>query len=301
MEKSSCKVHVVIDCDFDNYMEDKDIKALVKQIQFSYSANRRAKNPLQFYCCNVGGKCRERLESVGDYKGWDIKFHEASYSSLFEKSSLVYLSSESPNILETLEEDKVYIIGGLVDHNHHKGLCHKLAEEKGYAHAQLPIGDYIDMKTRKVLAINHVFEILLRYTESHDWQKAFYSVLPPRKGAVPKQLAETRSESENAGDKRESENSDADDDLVKDDQTGLVFDGAVNNDQEVTGNDFVDIISKNSGNISPMSKSADKTNGVADTNNFDRQDSVNNKAVELPANNKAELTESTTAEEAKGE
>jgi hypothetical protein len=45
---------------------------LVKQIQYSYSANRRAENPLQFYCCGVTGKTRQRLESIGDYKGWDV-------------------------------------------------------------------------------------------------------------------------------------------------------------------------------------------------------------------------------------
>ena len=49
-----------------------------------------------------------------------IYFQEESYEKMFEMSSIVYLSSESPNVLQTLEEDKVYVIGGLVDHNHQK-------------------------------------------------------------------------------------------------------------------------------------------------------------------------------------
>lgn len=191
MSKSNCKIQVVIDCDFDDYMADKDIKMLVKQIQHSYSANRRAENPLQLHCCGINGKTNERLENIGDYRGWDVKFHPESFTEIFEKASIVYLSSESPNILETLEDDKVYVIGGLVDHNHHKGLCHRLAEEKGLAHAQLPISDYIDMKTRKVLAVNHVFEILLRFTEKEDWQKALFTVLPRRKAAIPKLQSST--------------------------------------------------------------------------------------------------------------
>lgn len=106
------------------------------------------------------------------------------FQELFPKESLVYLTADSPNILQTIEDGKVYIIGGLVDRNRHKvrpqrqpgrlapvraelrmysfvhlsrpqSLCYNLALEQGIAHAQLPIGDVLDMKTRKVLAVNH--------------------------------------------------------------------------------------------------------------------------------------------------
>lgn len=40
---------------------------------------------------------------------------------------LVYLTADSPNTLTQLETEKVYVIGGIVDRNAHKGLCFKKA------------------------------------------------------------------------------------------------------------------------------------------------------------------------------
>ncbi len=39
------------------------------------------------------------------------------------------------------------------------------------------------MKTRQVLTVNQVFEVICNYSECKDWEKAFIDTLPKRKGA----------------------------------------------------------------------------------------------------------------------
>ncbi|MCI4377542.1 hypothetical protein PGIGA_G00204770 [Pangasianodon gigas] len=186
-EPEPSPLRLVIDCSFDNLMMLKDVKKLHKQIQRCYAENRRAAHPVQFYITSHGGQLKQNMDEIN--KGWvnwkDVHIKSEHFHEVLSKEDLVYLTSDSPNILQELDEAKAYVIGGLVDHNHHKGISFKRATELGIAHAQLPLGSFVKMNSRKVLAVNHVFEIMLAYLEKRDWQEAFFTVLPQRKGAVP--------------------------------------------------------------------------------------------------------------------
>eukprot|EP00123_Amoebidium_parasiticum_P007872 comp18425_c0_seq1/m.19663 comp18425_c0_seq1/g.19663 ORF comp18425_c0_seq1/g.19663 comp18425_c0_seq1/m.19663 type:complete len:320 (-) comp18425_c0_seq1:231-1190(-) len=182
MSDAKEKFRVVIDADWESYMSDADIKKVLKQTERSYSANRRSDEPLQYYVTSIGHRLRALLDKEPDSANWDINLKSESYLDVFNKDELVYLSSESPNVLTELDTSKVYIIGGLVDHNHHKGVAYQRAIDQGIGHAQLPIGDYIKLASRKVLTINHVFEILLEWVATRNWQTAFLKVIPERKG-----------------------------------------------------------------------------------------------------------------------
>ena len=53
-------------------------------------------------------------------------FHEKPYDEVFEKDRLVYLTSDSKNVLTEIDENKIYVIGGLVDHNAKKVISSRL-------------------------------------------------------------------------------------------------------------------------------------------------------------------------------
>lgn len=126
-----------------------------------------------------------------------------------EEGEIIYLSSESDNVLTTLKPNSTYIIGGLVDKNRHKGVCYKRAVERGIKTAKLPIGEFLEMESRQVLVTNHVLEIMLRWLECGDWGKAFMAVLPERKGAKLKGEEATTTESNDTEEQGDQEMTEA--------------------------------------------------------------------------------------------
>jgi len=177
---------IIIDLSFDQNMSDKEVKSLANQINHCYSRNLRANNPVELYLTSYGGNLEKKLNTYSPENWKHIIFEPRSYVEAFDKSKLVYLSSESPNILKELDlKNKCYIIGGLVDHNRLKGLTFKQANDLEIETAQLPIGEYIaKIQGRKVLTVNQVLEILLKYIDTKDWAQSLELIVPLRKGGV---------------------------------------------------------------------------------------------------------------------
>jgi len=114
--------------------------------------------------------------------------------TLFDPDEVVYLTPDSPNELDQLNKDKVYVIGGLVDHQLRKGKTRSRAEAKQVTTARLPIDKYMERKKEpgyhsfsNVLSVNQVFDILLKFHETQDWRCTLETCVPPRKGLVLKQ------------------------------------------------------------------------------------------------------------------
>jgi tRNA (guanine9-N1)-methyltransferase len=190
-ERNSSKYQICLDGSFESVMTSKEVNSLASQIRYCYASNKRAKHPVNATVTNCSGSTLDHLKNVSGFDQWvnrAFRHTEEGLSDAYpDKSKLVYLTSDSENILETLEDDKVYIIGGIVDRNRLKRAAIDRAEQLGIATAKLPITDYLSMVTTQVLTCNHVFEILVKYREhGNDWKKAFLDVLPVRKDAIPK-------------------------------------------------------------------------------------------------------------------
>ncbi|KAI8085060.1 guanine-1-methyltransferase-domain-containing protein [Halteromyces radiatus] len=174
---------IVFDCSFSSYMTRKEIDSMQAQLVRCYSANRLAKEAMHMTISGYDEPLKEVFEKkTNSYNNWlNVDFDTEPYENRFDKEKLVYLSADSDNVVDELEEDKIYIIGGIVDKNRHKGLCQNKATNQGIATAQLPIGQYLQLASRKVLTVNQVYEIMLKWVEHKDWEKAFLDIIPQRK------------------------------------------------------------------------------------------------------------------------
>lgn len=132
----------------------------------------------------MNGKTLEQFKKIITHsENWkDISFHADSFLQVpdLDKNKMVYLSADSTNVLQELDEEKIYIVGGIVDKNRYKSLCLDVAKSAGISHARLPIAEHVDMKTRSVLTINHVVEIMVKYLECKSWPEAL-EIIPKRK------------------------------------------------------------------------------------------------------------------------
>ncbi|KAG8904763.1 tRNA (guanine(9)-N(1))-methyltransferase [Tulasnella sp. 403] len=214
---------VVIDLGFDEMMHAKEISSLCSQLNFTYAENKKAQQPFSWLLyTSLNARTKAELDRIGNkaYLRWKgIDYWSSGYEALWnakepvviaedeiphntkgeqsktastlqqrarshraEKSTVVYLTADAEEELTELSEGETYIIGGIVDRNRYKNK----AVAQGVRTARLPIGTYLaSLPTRKVLTVNQVFSILLRWVEVRDWKEALMAVMPKRKFKDP--------------------------------------------------------------------------------------------------------------------
>jgi len=181
---------VILELAFDELMYEKEVVSLNNQLAMCYNSMRFSISPIPLLCTSFSGRLATRMNTVQakTHERWQgMSFKTESMEELIEDGTLerdkiVYLTADSNNVIEALEEGHTYVIGAIVDKNRYKNLCYDRAKKLKIAHAQLPIGKYLaEMTSRKILTVNHVYDILLRWAESKDWAAAISTVMPQRK------------------------------------------------------------------------------------------------------------------------
>ena len=95
-----------------------------------FAANRRSLQPIPLHVTGLSdlSVLKDALEHHTHAKVWDkwqlplCQFSDGPMAHLFDVKNMVYLTADSPHVVVSLEPEKLYVIGGLVDRNRHKVL-----------------------------------------------------------------------------------------------------------------------------------------------------------------------------------
>ncbi|KAJ9523227.1 hypothetical protein QJQ45_024013 [Haematococcus lacustris] len=194
---------LAIDLDFAALMSEGDQRHLVQQLSYSYSANGSVAKPCHMHLLWGPGPLRPlAFKMLPGLVNWRVTSAEQTWQQYFKDKldEVVYLTADSPNELTALDPSKVYVIGGLIDRNRHKGLCFNRAQDAGVATARLPIQKHVQLDSSAVLAVNHVVQIIAEFANSGDWGSVLCNVLPKRKLLKNKAAGKRRREETSEGD-----------------------------------------------------------------------------------------------------
>lgn len=156
-------------------MSEKEMKSLALQIRYAYASNRVSPAPVSLFLTNTP------LISQ-----WLVKEHTSwkNFSCVQESikewkiSPVVVLTADSDNVLDKMDPDTIYVVGGLVDRNREKRYVENQFKEI-FPTARLPLPT--TLTSSRVLSTLHVVNILLSFAETQDWEVSINKHLPERK------------------------------------------------------------------------------------------------------------------------
>lgn len=175
--------NVVFDLGFASQMKQREVRSLAIQLTYCYAMNKTIPTPICYHFCSYTDEVKEELEKMGSI-GWLAKFAHQPFYDVEEimKSGkeVVYLSPESENVLEQVNPNAFYVIGGLVDKPVTKFLSFKRAHNLEIKTARLPLAEHLKQLRSTALNINSVVEILENFIQTQNWEEAVTKGVPKR-------------------------------------------------------------------------------------------------------------------------
>ena len=187
---------ICFDLNFNTYMDSKEQKSLTAQLALCYNINKHNKKKINFYFTNMTKDLMEQLNK-NDAEKWKVHYSNSPFYLIDDliklKKEFVYLSPDAEEELDDVSEDKIYIIGGIVDRtviqnlsmNRVNGIKNDNNCGIKIVTKKLPLLKYIKDVKNTVLNINTVVEILSLYADmdkdKKDWKSVLEQALPKRK------------------------------------------------------------------------------------------------------------------------
>ncbi|XP_055850017.1 mitochondrial ribonuclease P protein 1 homolog [Episyrphus balteatus] len=182
---------IVIDCSYDQHMNQREAVNAAKQLMLCFAENRMHDDPFDIHFCNADLK-KTTMQSLQRHiptmldPEFPMNVHQKCFTEIFPKKNLVYLTPHCRTDLTSYNHDDIYIIGAMVDKMNNEPLSLAKAKRLGLRMARLPLDKYLQWGTGsgKSLTLNQMVSILLDLKSTGDWVKSLKHV-PRRKVINP--------------------------------------------------------------------------------------------------------------------
>lgn len=185
---SNTKYHVCIDLGWNEHMHEKEQKSLARQLSYSYNALRKSVSegmtPVKLSITGMDDVIKPVMTFVSKgWETWPLSLSDEPLEAFHDPKQLVYLTHDAEQVLDELNPNDVYVIGGIVDRNRLKNATMNKANLLGIRSARLNLDTNISLgHGTPVLTVNHCVEIMIYAANGMSWKDAYMKVLPVRKG-----------------------------------------------------------------------------------------------------------------------
>jgi len=187
-------IKVCIDLQYATNMTNKETQRLCNQLKRIYGSNKASVSPFNLTFSNLkrdGIIYQTCVNKITGFEQFHVNMMEECINEAYDISKLIYLSPDAAEYIEDIEDDKVYVIGGLVDDTVQSRVSLQYTESVGLTARKLPIPLYMEKADggtfKQILTVNQVFDILLKFQETKSWPEALVAGVPKRTGFVLKQ------------------------------------------------------------------------------------------------------------------
>eukprot|EP00033_Pygsuia_biforma_P003287 GCRY01003601.1.p1 GENE.GCRY01003601.1~~GCRY01003601.1.p1 ORF type:complete len:266 (+),score=35.09 GCRY01003601.1:74-871(+) len=180
-EKMSSGLQICVDLSWGSSQCDGEIRSLATQIKTIYGENLMMKKPFSLCLSNFGGSAAIALNRIGGFENWVITKSSSPVEAMFPSGRITYLTPDAKEILNEVDDNAVYVVGGLCDYNRSQKTTLDYAEKHNFKTAALPTEKYLRRDAVRILTVNQAVMFLAYYFETENWDIAASKALPARK------------------------------------------------------------------------------------------------------------------------
>lgn len=179
LEKVYGGQQIVFDCVYDGQMSNHVCRYTAEELAECHRVNQLNLNPFDLHICapnmdtQTMTQLRKRLPKLM-HPTCPIDIHTKPITDVFPVENLVYLTSQSVNVLKHYNPDDIYVIGGAVEKCINQPASLSRAKALGIRTARFPLEEILHWGlARKEIRLDLQLKILLDFKNSGDWKEAF--------------------------------------------------------------------------------------------------------------------------------